>query len=369
VVHDDDLSIELLNLARRITLGVTSDHTTLDILDGEGLDVETNVVTGNCLLELLVVHFDGLNFRGDTSGSEDNSHTRLELTSLDTTDRDRTDTTDLVHILEGKAERKLAGTLRRSDAIELADEGVAVVPGKVVDTLIVLTGDDVITVETGDGDEGDQPLIRGTLETGDDGVAESISLGGVVDGLASIRSELSIEEDVGDLITNLLEALLVEVDSIHLVDRNDDLLDTEGVSKKSVLTGGTIIRDTSLVVGSINNEDSNIGLRGTSNHVLDEVLVAGSINDGEVELLGLELPEGDIDGDTTLTLSLELVENPSVLEGTLTDLSRLLLELLDLALGNTTTLVNHVAGSGGLTRVDVTNDDEVAVDLLLAGHV
>ena len=26
---------------------------------------------------------------------------------------------------------------------------------------------------------------------------------------------------------------------------------------------------------------------------------------------GLELPEGDIDGDTTLTLSLELVKHPS----------------------------------------------------------
>ena len=28
------------------------------------------------------------------------------------------------------------------------------------------------------------------------------------------------------------------------------------------------------------------------------------------ELGGLELPEGDIDGDTTLTLSLQLVEDP-----------------------------------------------------------
>jgi hypothetical protein len=35
---------------------------------------------------------------------------------------------------------------------------------------------------------------------------------------------------------------------------------------------------------------------------------------------GLELPESDIDGDTTLTLGLELVKNPSVLEGTLTEL-------------------------------------------------
>ena len=31
---------------------------------------------------------------------------------------------------------------------------------------------------------------------------------------------------------------------------------------------------------------------------------------GDHVLGGLELPEGDIDGDTTLTLSLELVEHP-----------------------------------------------------------
>jgi hypothetical protein len=38
----------------------------------------------------------------------------------------------------------------------------------------------------------------------------------------------------------------------------------------------------------------------------------------------LELPEGDIDGDTTLTLGLELVENPGILEGALAELSSFL---------------------------------------------
>lgn len=33
----------------------------------------------------------------------------------------------------------------------------------------------------------------------------------------------------------------------------------------------------------------------------------------------LELPESDIDGDTTLTLGLQLVEDPCVLEGTLAE--------------------------------------------------
>jgi hypothetical protein len=48
-------------------------------------------------------------------------------------------------------------------------------------------------------------------------------------------------------------------------------------------------------------------------------------NDGDMVLGGLELPEGDIDGDTTLTLGLELVKNPGVLEGTLAELGGFLL--------------------------------------------
>lgn len=43
-------------------------------------------------------------------------------------------------------------------------------------------------------------------------------------------------------------------------------------------------------------------------------------NDGDIVLVGLELPESDINGDTTLTLGLELVKNPCVLEGTLSEL-------------------------------------------------
>ena len=44
-------------------------------------------------------------------------------------------------------------------------------------------------------------------------------------------------------------------------------------------------------------------------------------DDGDIVLGGLELPEGDINGDTTLTLSLKLVKNPGILEGTLAELS------------------------------------------------
>lgn len=43
-------------------------------------------------------------------------------------------------------------------------------------------------------------------------------------------------------------------------------------------------------------------------------------NDGDIVLGSLELPEGNVDRDTTLTLGLKLVQNPGVLEGTLAKL-------------------------------------------------
>jgi hypothetical protein len=61
-------------------------------------------------------------------------------------------------------------------------------------------------------------------------------------------------------------------------------------------------------------------LRGAGDHVLDEVTVSGGVDDGEDGLGGLELPKGNVDGDTALALGLEFVENPGVLEGGLTHL-------------------------------------------------
>ena len=46
--------------------------------------------------------------------------------------------------------------------------------------------------------------------------------------------------------------------------------------------------------------------------------MSGGVDDGDVVLGSLKLPESDVDGDTKLTLGLQLVEYPGVLEGSLT---------------------------------------------------
>ena len=50
------------------------------------------------------------------------------------------------------------------------------------------------------------------------------------------------------------------------------------------------------------DEYSTVRLRGACDHVLDEITVAGGVYYCHVILGRLELPQGDVDSDTTLTL-------------------------------------------------------------------
>ena len=52
--------------------------------------------------------------------------------------------------------------------------------------------------------------------------------------------------------------------------------------------------------------------------------IPGGVNDGNLILGSLELPQSNIDCDTAFPLCLELVEDPGILEGTLAELSSFL---------------------------------------------
>ena len=337
VVEDDDLSGEILGTLGGIVLGVTADVTTADLLDGDVLDVETDVVTGSGLGDLLVVHLDGLDLSGEARGGEGHDLAGLDDTGLDATDGHSANTANLVDILEGDTEGLVGGTDGLLNGIKGTKEGGALVPGHVGGRL-----KHVVTSPARDGNEGD-------------------ALGLVTNAL----------KELGHSVLDLLVAGLGVLDrlGVHLVDGNDHLLDTKGEGEEGVLTGLTVLVNTGLelTLTGGDDEDSDISLRGTSDHVLDEITVTGGIDDGELILVSGELPESNIDGDTTLTLGLQLVKDPSVLEGTLTELGGLLLELLDDSLVDTTALVDEVSSGGGLTGIDVADHNNVDV-LLLLGH-
>ena len=304
VVQDDDLSGEVGAARSWLVLGVGGDVATLDVLDGNVLDVEANVVSGGGLGQRLVVHLHGLDLSGQVDWSKGDDHAGLQDTSLDTTHGHCSNTADLVHVLEGETEGLVGWPSGGNDGVQsvqesssgslafLALDGPSLVPSHVAGGR-----QHVVSVPSGDGDEGNS--------------------GGVVTDLL---------DESGNFLLDFLETGLRVgwLGGVHLVDADDQLLDTQSVGEESVLTGLTVLGDTGLELTSSGSDDQHtaIGLGGTSDHVLDEIPVSGGINDGHVELGGLELPQGDIDGDTTLALGLQLVQNPGILEGSLAHLPK-----------------------------------------------
>jgi len=111
VIEDDDLGVEVLSLLWGVVLGITSNHTTANILNRQVLDVETDVVAWQSLWEGDVVHLNRLYFSGHVCGGECDVHAWLEDTSLNTSYRDSSNTSDFVHILKGDAEGLLGWSL------------------------------------------------------------------------------------------------------------------------------------------------------------------------------------------------------------------------------------------------------------------
>lgn len=257
VVEDDNLGIEGLGTLWRIVLGVTSNVTTTDFLDGDVLDVETDVVSWETLDKLLVVHLDGLDFSGDTCWGEGDDHTGLDDTGLNTTDWHCANTTNLVDILEGKTEWLVSWAGWLINGIDSLKEGLSgrlSSLGLLLPTLVpwAVGGvvDHVVTVESGDRNEGDSLWVVSDL----------------------------LDEGRG-LLDDFLETGLGPLGGVHLVDSDDKLLDTKGVSKEGVLSGLSVLGDTGLELTSTSGNDENgaIGLGGTSDHVLDEITVTRGV--------------------------------------------------------------------------------------------
>ena len=75
VVQHDVLGGEVRDSGGGLVLAVGGNVASLDVLNGDVLDVEANVVSGNSLGKGLVVHFNGLDLSGQHVGSKSDDHT------------------------------------------------------------------------------------------------------------------------------------------------------------------------------------------------------------------------------------------------------------------------------------------------------
>jgi hypothetical protein len=236
VVEDNDLGVEGSGTDGGVILGVGADHATTNVLDGHVLDVESDIVTGETLSESFVMHFHRLDFSRDIGGGKGNNHAGLDDTSLDTTNGHRSDTANLVDVLERETERLVSGASGRLNGVDSLEEslsshgrtalsflGPALEPGHVLGRL-----EHIVTVPSRNGNHGN-------------------SLGVV----SNLFNEPS------NFLANFIESVLGPLVRVHLVDGNNELLDSEGVSEESVLTGLSVLGDTSLELTNTTSNDEN----------------------------------------------------------------------------------------------------------------
>merc|ERR1712001_492508 len=107
VVQDDHLGGEVGHPSGGLVLAVGGHVASLDVLHGDVLDVETNVVSG----KRLVVHLHRLHLSGQLVGGEGDDHAGLDDAGLHTTHGHCANTSDFVDILQRKPERLVSWPL------------------------------------------------------------------------------------------------------------------------------------------------------------------------------------------------------------------------------------------------------------------
>jgi hypothetical protein len=154
--------------------------------------------------------------------------------------------------------------------------------------------------------------------------------------------------------------------TVHLVDSDKELLDSEQVDEDGVLTGLSLdftgLRVTlgnggGKVTIGWDHQKSDIGLGGTGDHVLDEITMTRGINDGVMVGISEEFLGSASNGDTTLAFLLLAIHVESKSEGALSDLVSLGLQFLDFTLRDSSKLEDETSSGGGLAGIDMPADD------------
>merc|ERR1719454_1096553 len=150
--------------------------------------------------------------------------------------------------------------------------------------------------------------------------------------------------------------------TIHLVYSNHELFHTKKVDEHRVLTGLTLdFTSLGVTLGngggkvtiSRNHQTCNIGLRGTGDHILDEISVSRSINDSVVIGICEEFFGCARNGYTTVTFFLLPVHVEGERERFLVLNLGFFSQFFHLSLSDTLKFEDEATGGGRLAGIDV----------------
>lgn len=348
LLHGNHSSERLGGLAVSVLLDV-DDVSGLDLLVlGDTLDGKTNGVSGSGLLKNLLVLFDGedllvLKTRGNNSDNISGEESSLLNSSAD----DLSYSLNVVDVGDGKTDRKSRFTLRGLDeVVQGFNKG---------ESLNDLLG----------GDVGTPSLVPGALI-------------GLLNKVVSVESRVWDEGDLlgleanqlkhlNELLLDFVETVLGPLAGVHLVDTNDELLNSKKVEKTGVLTSLSLLNsklgiglgDGSLETSLLGRHKKKTNISGgrSGDHVLNVILVAGGIDNRVMVFVSEELLGVTLNGNSTLTLLLTGIEVVGESERRLSLLLGVSLKLFHLTSRDSSLLEDKVTTGGGLSGIDVSADN------------
>mmetsp|Transcript_23261 Transcript_23261/g.35704 ORF Transcript_23261/g.35704 Transcript_23261/m.35704 type:complete len:200 (-) Transcript_23261:469-1068(-) len=128
MVHHNDLGLKRSNALRWVILRVRCNVTAAKILDGNILHIESNVVSRYSLREGFVMHLDRLDFGVDSCWGKVCYNARLDYTGFDTSNRNGSNTSNLVHILKWKTKCLIGWALWRVYVVKSFEKVWSLVP-------------------------------------------------------------------------------------------------------------------------------------------------------------------------------------------------------------------------------------------------
>ena len=187
-------------------------------------------------------------------------------------------------------------------------------------------------------------------------------VGGAVDDVVAVERRDRDERDVveieaggelGELGADLVEAVRVVVDEVHLVDADDEVRHAEQRDEQAVAAG--LLDD---AVTGVDEHDRQVGGRRSGDHVARVLDVARAVGDDELALGGREVAVGDVDRDALLPLGAEPVGEEGQVDVVVAAPPADGLDVFELVLEDRFRVVQEASDQGRLAVVDAADGGE-----------
>jgi hypothetical protein len=175
-------------------------------------------------------------------------------------------------------------------------------------------------------------------------------LGG--DGNEAFRLHADGFEEGAVFRLDLVETRLRVILQIHLVDKHGDLADAQEIEQVAVAARLFL----HALVG-VDQQQGRLGVGRAGDHVLEKLLVAGSVNNNVLAFFCAKPDLRGVNGDVLVALGLEGVHEVGPFEGHAAALGHGL-QLFQFAFGQRAGVVKEPADKRGFAMVNVADDDD-----------